>query len=81
MPKRFLVEFPDDLFDVPEPTRKRGRRWSGPTKSFTMRLDQVTCDRLDELAKLYGVTRNEWIRQAIEFRIAATYYELQKRKG
>ena len=79
MPRRFVVYLPDDLFEMPERTRRRGPRWSGPTKAFTMRLDAGTCDRLDELAKLYGVTRNEWIRQAIEFRIAATYYELQKK--
>lgn len=77
--KRITVSVPGDLFDVPEPTRRRGPRWKGKTVVLPVRMDEGTKDHVDRLAKLQGVSLAEWVRQAIEFRIATQYAELKKR--
>lgn len=85
MARKIIVQFPDDheLFDLPNPElpRKRGKRWKGDTKAFLVRMDAETCVHLDRLAALHGVTRSEWVRQAIEFRVAAEYAKLDKRRS
>jgi hypothetical protein len=49
-------------------SRRRGRRWSEPTKAFQLKLPQPWFDALEELAKSYEVTKNEMAREAIWIR-------------